>query len=412
MNEMAPKIRWTTALGLAVCISMAAAVSLGMTRFAYALLLPPMRDDLLWSYTLAGAMNTFNAAGYLVGALLTPLVLRRLGAVRVLIGGAFAATFFMAMTGFLTDTAALLFQRFLAGVASAAVFVSGGLLAARLGAHIPSQSGLLLGVYYGGTGWGIVLSALMVPASLSWAQAQAVDHPWSWSWWFLAGLCALLSMLIALIRSPLNRWAPESLPSVAATRSAQPAGKAWRPWLFALLGYGCFGVGYIGYMTFVVALLREQGAMPSDITLFYALLGIAVVVSSWVWAGLLNRYRGGQALSILSALLSVATVIPALTAAWPMMMLSGLIFGVVFLSLVASTTAMVKHNLPPEAWASGISAFTVIFALGQIVGPVVVGWIADGEGGLQRGLLFSALALLLGSYFAWQQKPLNEKPET
>jgi len=412
MNEMAPKIRWTTALGLAVCISMAAAVSLGMTRFAYALLLPPMRDDLLWSYTLAGAMNTFNAAGYLVGALLTPLVLRRLGAVRVLIGGAFAATVFMAMTGFLTDTAALLFQRFLAGVASAAVFVSGGLLAARLGAHIPSQSGLLLGVYYGGTGWGIVLSALMVPASLSWAQAQAVDHPWSWSWWFLAGLCALLSMLIALIRSPLNRWAPESLPSVAATRSAQPAGKTWRPWLFALLGYGCFGVGYIGYMTFVVALLREQGAMPSDITLFYAFLGIAVVVSSWVWAGLLNRYRGGQALSILSALLSVATVIPALTAAWPMMMLSGLIFGVVFLSLVASTTAMVKHNLPPEAWASGISAFTVIFALGQIVGPVVVGWIADGEGGLQRGLLFSALALLLGSYFAWQQKPLNEKPET
>ena len=412
MNEMAPKIRWTTALGLAVCISMAAAVSLGMTRFAYALLLPPMRDDLLWSYTLAGAMNTFNAAGYLVGALLTPLVLRRLGAVRVLIGGAFAATAFMAMTGFLTDTAALLFQRFLAGVASAAVFVSGGLLAARLGAHIPSQSGLLLGVYYGGTGWGIVLSALMVPASLSWAQAQAVDHPWSWSWWFLAGLCALLSMLIALIRSPLNRWAPESLPSVAATRSAQPAGKAWRPWLFALLGYGCFGVGYIGYMTFVVALLREQGAMPSDITLFYAFLGIAVVVSSWVWAGLLNRYRGGKALSILSALLSVATVIPALTAAWPMMMLSGLIFGVVFLSLVASTTAMVKHNLPPEAWASGISAFTVIFALGQIVGPVVVGWIADGEGGLQRGLLFSALALLLGSYFAWQQKPLNEKPET
>ena len=412
MNEMAPKIRWTTALGLAVCISMAAAVSLGMTRFAYALLLPPMRDDLLWSYTLAGAMNTFNAAGYLVGALLTPLVLRRLGAVRVLIGGAFAATAFMAMTGFLTDTAALLFQRFLAGVASAAVFVSGGLLAARLGAHIPSQSGLLLGVYYGGTGWGIVLSALMVPASLSWAQAQAVDHPWSWSWWFLAGLCALLSMLIALIRSPLNRWAPESLPSVAATRSAQPAGKAWRPWLFALLGYGCFGVGYIGYMTFVVALLREQGAMPSDITLFYAFLGIAVVVSSWVWAGLLNRYRGGQALSILSALLSVATVIPALTAAWPMMMLSGLIFGVVFLSLVASTTAMVKHNLPPEAWAGGISAFTVIFALGQIVGPVVVGWIADGEGGLQRGLLFSALALLLGSYFAWQQKPLNEKPET
>ena len=398
-----------TALGLSVCISMAAAVSLGMTRFAYALLLPPMRDDLLWSYTLAGAMNTFNAVGYLVGALLTPWALRRCGAVRVLIWGALAATTFMAMTGFLTDTSALLFQRFLAGVASAAVFVSGGLLAARLGAQTPAQSGLLLGVYYGGTGWGIVLSALMVPASLTWAQAQAVDHPWSWAWWSLAGLCLALSLLMVLIRRPLTHWAPESPPTIASSNQAAPATRALRQWFFALLGYGCFGVGYIGYMTFVVALLREQGAGPTDITLFYALLGVAVVVSSRVWAGLLNHYRGGQALSILNALLSVATLIPAITAAWPLMMISGLIFGLVFLSLVASTTAMVKHNLPPEQWASGISVFTVIFALGQIVGPVVVGWIADGEGGLQRGLLFSAMALLLGSYFAWQQKPLTEK---
>ena len=398
-----------TALGLSVCISMAAAVSLGMTRFAYALLLPPMRDDLLWSYTLAGAMNTFNAVGYLVGALLTPWALRRWGAVRVLIWGALAATIFMALTGFLIDTAALLFQRFLAGVASAAVFVSGGLLAARLGAQIPAQSGLLLGVYYGGTGWGIVLSALMVPASLGWAQVQAVDHPWSWAWWSLAGLCLALSLLMILIRRPLMHWAPESPPSMASTHQAAPATRGLRQWFFALLGYGCFGVGYIGYMTFVVALLREQGAGPADITLFYALLGVAVVVSSRVWAGLLNHYRGGQALSILNALLSVATLIPAITAAWPLMMISGLIFGLVFLSLVASTTAMVKHNLPPEQWASGISVFTVIFALGQIVGPVVVGWIADGEGGLQRGLLFSAMALLLGSYFAWQQKPFTEK---
>jgi predicted MFS family arabinose efflux permease len=406
---MTQNIRWMTALGLSVCISMAAAVSLGMTRFAYALLLPPMRDDLLWSYTLAGAMNTFNAVGYLVGALLTPWALRRCGAVRVLIWGALAATTFMGMTGFLTDTSALLFQRFLAGVASAAVFVSGGLLAARLGAQIPAQSGLLLGVYYGGTGWGIVLSALMVPASLTWAQAQAVDHPWSWAWWSLAGLCLALSLLMILIRRPLTHWAPESPPSIASSNQAAPATRALRQWFFALLGYGCFGVGYIGYMTFVVALLREQGAGPTDITLFYALLGVAVVVSSRVWAGLLNHYRGGQALSILNALLSVATLIPAITAAWPLMMISGLIFGLVFLSLVASTTAMVKHNLPPEQWASGISVFTVIFALGQIVGPVVVGWIADGEGGLQRGLLFSAMALLLGSYFAWQQKPLTEK---
>lgn len=39
-----------------------------------------MRDDLGWSYTLAGAMNTANALGYLVGALSAPALLRRWGA--------------------------------------------------------------------------------------------------------------------------------------------------------------------------------------------------------------------------------------------------------------------------------------------------------------------------------------------
>ncbi|NDE24761.1 MAG: MFS transporter, partial [Betaproteobacteria bacterium] len=52
---MSQSIRLWTSLGLAVSVSMAAAVSLGMTRFAYALLLPPMREDLSWTYTLAGA---------------------------------------------------------------------------------------------------------------------------------------------------------------------------------------------------------------------------------------------------------------------------------------------------------------------------------------------------------------------
>lgn len=399
---------------------MAAAVSLGMTRFAYALLLPPMREDLSWTYTLAGAMNTFNALGYLVGALLTPWALKRWGAVRVLIVGSVLASVLMAMTGFFTQALYLLLQRFLAGVASAAVFVSGGLLAARLGAHLPSQSGLLLGIYYGGTGWGIVISALCVPAAIGLSAAHHAQHTWSWAWWCLAFICAIISAALYLIRSHLNRWMPElstaspapsnkhqaSLPTTTLSAPSQPA---WRVWAPGLLGYGLFGVGYIGYMTFVVAVLREQGAPSANITFFYAALGLAVVASSRIWAGLLNHFKGGQALAILNALLSVATLIPALTSAWPAMLLSGILFGGVFLSVVASTTAMVKHNLPAAHWASGISAFTVVFAVGQIVGPTVVGWIADGPGGLQRGLVFSAAALLLGALVAWQQKPLQSQ---
>jgi MFS family permease len=173
---------------------------------------------------------------------------------------------------------------------------------------------------------------------------------------------------------------------------------------FALAGYGMFGVGYIGYMTFIVALLREQGLPPWGITGFYAALGLAVMASPRLWAGLLDRHRDGRPLALLNALLGAATLAPALSAAWPLVLASGLLFGAVFLSVVASTTAWVRHNLPARQWARGIGAFTIVFAAGQIVGPTIVGWIADGAGGLERGFMLSALALWLGAALALRQR--------
>jgi predicted MFS family arabinose efflux permease len=386
-----------------LALSLGAAVSLGITRFAYGLLLPPMRDDLLWSYTLAGGMNTANAVGYLIGALATPYLLRRWSPSILLMWGAVGASLFMALSGFFVAVWPLMAQRLLAGVASAVVFIAGGLLAARLGARQTQRSGLLLGLYYGGTGIGIVLSALLVPVVLQWAQAQ--PHAWAWAWWCLALVCVLATLVLVWPARVLGNWESAN-PTHAASAAAVPTFQPRRMG-FALAGYTGFGVGYIGYMTFVIALLREQGASSSVITVFYAALGLAVVLGSRIWAGLLDRHRDGQAIGRLNALLGAATLIPALTAQPQLLLLSGVVFGAVFLSVVASTTAFVRHNLPPALWGVGISAFTIVFAAGQIVGPTVVGFIADGPGGLERGLVFSAVALWVGSALAFRQRALS-----
>jgi predicted MFS family arabinose efflux permease len=389
---------------IAMALSLGAALSLGLARFAYGLLLPPMRSDLGWSYALAGAMNTSNAAGYLLGAMATPVLLRRFNPGVVLMTGSVLASLLMALSALFTDAMVWLAMRLAVGVASALVFATGGLMAARLGATQPARGGLLIGLYYGGTGLGITLSALVLPLVLNAAGGQA--HAWAWGWAALALLCCLGA---AALRWPVAQLA-RLVPPIGGAKSVQVAPVPIRRFAFALAAYGMFGVGYIGYMTFVVALLREQGQSGTGITVFYALLGLAVMVSPRLWAWLLDRYHDGRPLALLNALLGVATILPALSAAWPLVLVSGLLFGAVFLSLVASTTALVRHNLPPAQWASGIGAFTIVFAAGQIVGPTMVGWVSDSAGGLERGFFLSAVALWIGAVLALGQGPSRRDP--
>lgn len=383
---------------IAFALSLGAAISLGLTRFSYALLLPPMRADLDWSYLLAGSMNTGNALGYFIGALVTPALMRRYGAQLALVGGAVLAGLFMMLSGLVIDANLLMGQRLLAGIASAFIFISGGVLAARLSLLHPGRAGLLIGIYYGGTGLGIVASALLVPYAMATADTHGAAHAWQWAWIALGVVCLLATPAMAL---------PSSCIDGAPSPSKGQGRFTIRPFAFGLAAYLMFGVGYIGYMTFVVALLREQGMGAGTITLFYSALGLAVMASSRIWARMLDRYKGGQSMAILNGLLGVATILPALTASPPWVFASGLLFGGIFLSVVASTTALVRHNLPSHAWPSGISAFTMVFAFGQIIGPTVIGWIADGAGGLQRGLIYSALALFIGALLASRQAALE-----
>jgi predicted MFS family arabinose efflux permease len=386
----------------ALALALAAAVSLGLARFSYALLLPPMRADLGWSYFTAGAMNTVNAAGYLVGALLAPQALRRLNARTLMLVGGAVAALLLPIHGAVRADALLYLLRGLTGVASAASFVGGGLLAARLAGAGGVRPGLVLGIYYGGVGIGIVAAAALVPALVGAAVADGASAALPPQWpraWFALGAAALAATAFTAAFTRGLGGAP------LAAAPHRPF--AWRRFGPALAGYTMFGLGYIGYMTFIVTLLREQGLGSAVVSAFYALLGAGVMASPWLWAGLLQRWRGGGPLALLNALLALATLLPVLSAEPVVVFASGLLFGGVFLSLVASTTALVRHNCEAAAWPAGIAAFTVVFAAGQIVGPSVVGLIADGPGGLERGFVLSAAALALGALVAAAQRPLS-----
>ena len=80
------------------------------------------------------------------------------------------------------------------------------------------------------------------------------------------------------------------------------------------------------------------------------------------------------------------------------------LFGVAALTVVASTTALIRQSLRPAQWGAGVALYTVTFAAFQSAGPLLTGALADGgPAGLRLGLGVSALVLLLGAALAlWQ----------
>ncbi len=353
-----------------------------------------MKATLGWSYAQAGALNTANAAGYLLGALAYPTLARRLRPGALVWSGCAGATGAMMAAGFTDSFGMLVSVRLACGLCSALIFVGGGVLAARLATRYPARSGLVLGIYYGGTGWGIVVSALLVP----WF-AGAASGQWHAAWIALGVACLVLA---AGLWPALRQGASHAEQMSLAAAAPAPRLVLMTPLLAA---YALFGVGYIGYMTFVIELLRNAGLPVAGITAFYVLLGLATTLSGKLWSGVLDRARAGGAFALFCLLLAAATLLPALAAAPVAAFFSGLLFGATFLAVVTSTTAFVRHNLPRARWSIGISLFTVAFALGQIIGPVAMGLVSDGTS-LSRGFAGSAALLLLGALLALGQRPL------
>jgi predicted MFS family arabinose efflux permease len=378
---------------LILIVSLAPTIGLGIGRFAYSLVLPDMRDALGWSYSAAGFMNTINAAGYLVGALMASRLVKRFGLSAAVRGGTLACIVSLALCATSGNFIVLSFARLLAGLGAAAGFVAGGALAARIAQSQPSRANFLLSLFYAGPGLGILSSGLIAPFVL-----QAFG-PGSWwiVWWTLTLLSIL--MMIPLLLAPIGTG--------AGIADAAPTKFAIGPVLIYLVGYFLFGAGYIAYMTFMIAYIRDAGGGAAAQSAFWCLIGLSAFVTPWVWSRLLARNSGGVSTAIILGVNAAGAALPLLGHSTALLATSAMVFGVAFFAVVGSTTAFVRFNYPPAAWPTGIAAMTISFGIGQTLGPIAVGAVTDAMGSLSYALNVSAAMLAVGAIAAAFQRRLR-----
>jgi predicted MFS family arabinose efflux permease len=213
-------------------------------------------------------------------------------------------------------------------------------------------------------------------------------------------LCAVL--ILPLLLAPLGGG--------AAVDRATPADFSIRPVLIYLAGYFLFGAGYIAYMTFMIAYVRDAGGGAAAQSAFWSLIGISAFVTPWVWRRVLALDRGGLTTAIILGVNAIGAALPIFGQSVWLLGLSALVFGVAFFAVVGSTTAFVRFNYPPQAWPVAIAAMTISFGIGQTLGPIVVGAITDAVGSLSFALNISAAMLALGAVLSAFQRKVKQKP--
>jgi predicted MFS family arabinose efflux permease len=374
-------------LHAAIIFAAAVAVVNGFGRFAYALLLPVMRDDLRWDYALSGWLNTANSAGYGVGALLGMILLSRTKPAALFVWGLAIAVATLLLCGSTRELPTMMFLRFMCGVGSAWVFACGGALIAAQYSSEPAKSASAIAIYYAGGGLGIATSGLLI--------YPVLNQDWTWpAGWLVLGAAGLI----------LSLWpAKLALQIGGSTHTQNNEPMPWRRFQTITWAYFLFGVGYIVYLTFVMAWLREMRLATHTAVGVWLVLGTACMASGYVWKGVMGRWQPTATFAAATLCTALGTALPLVSQTFPVLLISAVFVGGSFFMAPGAMMALARKTLPQPLWAKAMNYFTMIFAIGQAAGPVAAGWIADTYG-MNTAMAAGAGVLVLAAGLAKLQR--------
>jgi predicted MFS family arabinose efflux permease len=376
-----------SSLRAAVIFAAGVAVVNGFGRFAYALLLPVMRDDLHWDYALSGWLNTANSAGYGIGALLGMILLSRTKPAILFVWGLAIAVATLLLCGITRELPMMMFLRFICGIGSAWVFACGGALIAAKYSSEPAKSASAIAIYYAGGGLGIATSGLLI--------YPVLNQDWTWpvGWLLLGAAGLILSLLPAKLALKIG--------GSASVKNNEPM--PWCVFQTITWAYFLYGVGYIVYLTFVIAWLREMRLSTSAATTVWLILGVASMASGYVWKGVMARWQPTTTFAAATLCTALGTALPLASQTFPVLLVSAVLVGGSFFMVPGAMMALARKTLPQPLWAKAMNFFTMIFAIGQAAGPVAAGWIADTYG-MNMAMAAGAGVLVLAAGLAKLQR--------
>jgi MFS family permease len=326
----------------------------------------------------AGWIAGWNYLGYLLGALAASLVAARGMRVEILFASIAASIVTTAAMGFTSGVTLWCALRFVAGLASAGVLVLSSAIVLETLSRVSRPH--FMGAHFSGVGVGIALSGIAVALG-----AGMTD--WRGLWFTLAGVSAAL----ALLTPPLALRT--SQPGAAAARSAAPAERF--PGSLLIASYFLEGLGYVITGTFLVAIAKQMPALGGAAELLWIAVGLAGAPSSLLWIRAAQRWGAPAALIAAHLVQAAGIVLPVFFDSLWVALLAAVCFGGTLMGITAVAVSFGGRISAQPARMIGL--LTAAFGLGQMIGPVIAGWLAERQGGFDGSLVLAAGAVVLGA---------------
>jgi len=274
--------------------------------------------------------------------------------------------------------------RAVAGVASGLTFVLASAVA--LEAAVPAA-----GLLFGGVGVGIALSgavAALAPAALGW------QAPW-----------LALALLAALLVAPAWRGLARFPPVPEQHHHAQGD---WPGLGIVRLAAAYFleGLGYIVSGTFAVAAVRRTPGLEALAPWTWVLTGLAAAPSAALWAAVGRRTGLRRGLALAHLVQAVGMALPSLSPSPAAALLGAALFGGTFMGIVALAMST-GRRLAPTSPGRMVGTLTGVYGVGQVLGPLLAGWLSQRLGDPRPAVLAAAAAVALGGLLVW---PATRQP--
>jgi predicted MFS family arabinose efflux permease len=356
----------------------ALALAMGIGRFAYTPVLPAMQEATGFGAATAGWIAGWNYLGYLLGALAASVVAARKSRNALLFACIAASIVTTGAMGATTDVVLWCALRFASGLASAGVLVISSAIVLETLARASRPH--LMGVHFSGVGAGIALSGIVVALGIG-----TLD--WRSLWFAFAGV----SVALALCTLPLaqhHRAAGAGAPSAAPAKERFPGS-------LLIASYFLEGLGYVVTGTFLVAIARQMPGIGGAAETLWIAVGLAGAPSTLLWSRAAARWGAPAALIAAHLVQAAGIVLPVFFDSLWVALVAAVFFGGTFMGIAAVTLAFGGRISSRPARMIGL--LTAAFGLGQMIGPVIAGWLAERQGGFDGSLALAAGAVVLGA---------------